>query len=108
MADRIFSLVTALLCNGYVVRVQRATEELHGYDIADYETSDEAEVQACYNRAMSVKFPTLWVFRAKDWHWDETADAVAMIDLDTEVDTVQHHREYEVDEFITNRVKEAK
>lgn len=44
MGDRIFSLVTSLLCNGYVVRVQRPNNGLHEYDISDYETSDEAEV----------------------------------------------------------------
>lgn len=107
MGDRIFSLVNALLCNQYVIRVQRPGEGLHEYDITDYECSDEAEVQACFNRAMSVHFPTLWVFRAKDWHYDATAEAVAMLDLATVEDRVVHHREYEVDEFITNRVKET-
>ena len=108
MGDRIFSLVTSLLCNGYVIRVQRPGSGLHEYDIMDYETSEEAEVQSCFNHVMSVHFPTLWVFRAKDWHFGDTAEAVALIDLDTEEDSVTHYREYAIDKFIANRVKEAK
>ena len=108
MGDRIFSLVNALLCNQYVIRVQRPREGLHEYDITDYETSEETEVQACFNRVMSAHFPTLWVFRAKDWHFDETAESVAMIDLASMEDRVIHYREFEVDEFIANRVKETK
>ena len=107
MGDRIFSLVTSLLCNGYVVRVQRPTSELHGYDICDYENGDESEVSRCYNRIMSSEYPSLWVFRKDDWYLTE-AEAVALIDLDTEEDSVTHYREYEIDKFIADRVKEAK
>ena len=106
MADRIFSLVCSLLCNGYVVRVQRPGNKME-YDISDYEHGAEDEVQRCYNRAMSRHFPTLWVFKAEDWYDDES-EAVAMIDLATQEDRVTHYREFAVDEFIANRVKETK
>jgi hypothetical protein len=105
MNERIFSLVCALLTNDYVVRVQRPGPG--SYDICDYEDGDEGEVDRCYNRVISVPFSTLWIFRKDEWYMEYDAEAVAMLELDTEADTVLHHREYEVDEFITNRVKES-
>lgn len=103
--DRLFNLICSLLCNDYVVRVQRPGEGME-YDISDYEHGAEDEVSRCYNRTMSVAYPTLWVFTKDDWY-DMPAEAVAEIALDTEGDRVMWTRFFVNEPFIEARVKES-